>query len=289
MNASEAIIGLGSHAAQDLLDLSELDENSANMIGPEFTYFGVFLSALAYKEVVDPNLDVVVASLASLKSIHSQAGKSDAELFDMVAALSIAAYGDAMTSWPNKAGLPTAAITLCDLLARLLKNSAKVELTVMQKAKLRARVDDLFEAMEIAHIEMRNAGQSTGPISSNAATTKTTKRSPLDDIQAAKSALFTQFDEGDITTEEYHRDLNALNEKELAIHLEMARHIYATSNLWDKKFAIVVAIAFFVGFFVGPWLYPKIFGYRNAEECTLAAKHRYAVAACYDLYPSIQK
>ncbi|TLS19023.1 MAG: hypothetical protein FDZ72_06370 [Betaproteobacteria bacterium] len=69
----------------------------------------------------------------------------------------------------------------------------------------------------------------------------------------------------------------------------MATRIYATSNLWDKKFAVVVAIAFLLGFLIGPWLYPKLFGYSSAEECVLNTKHKHAVGACYDLYPSIRK
>lgn len=32
MKISEAIIGLGSHAAQELLELSELDESPTNMV-----------------------------------------------------------------------------------------------------------------------------------------------------------------------------------------------------------------------------------------------------------------
>lgn len=287
MNISEAIIGLGSHAAQELLELSELDESPTNMVGPEFTYLGIYLSALAYKEVNAPNLDAAAASLDSLKSIHVQAGKSDAKLLGAVAALSITAYGDAMPSWPKKGTLPTASITLCDLLAKLLKSSAKVDLNVTQKAKLRARIEDVFEAMKLAHTEMRNAESTPKTPSGGAA--KAVQNAPFDETQTNKSALLEQYEEGEITFEEYHRGLSAINEKELKAQLEMARHIYSTSNLWDKKFAIVAAVIFVVGFFAGAWLYPKIFGFSSAEECTLAAKHRYAVAACYELYPSIQK
>lgn len=46
--------------------------------------------------------------------------------------------------------------------------------------------------------------------------------------------------------------------------------------------------ALILGFFASPYLYPRIFGYKNAEECTLDAKTRWAVAVCFDLYPSIQ-
>lgn len=290
MDASEAILGIGSHVGLDLLKLSGLEEESSNKVGHEFTYLGVFLSALAYREVNDPSLNAGAASLASLKSLHSQAEKSDAELMNLIAGLSLNAYDQAANRWPNTNEERAAvATTLCDVLVQLLKNSANVDLTVLQKAKLRAKVTDLFEVLEMAHREMRNADQSGSESSSNTAAPKSPKRSPLDEIQSAKSALLSQFDDGEITTHEYHQGLDALNKRELAIHLEMAKTIYSTSNLWDKKFAIVVATAFLLGFLIGPWLYPKLFGYSNAEECVLNAKHRYAVGACYDLYPSIQK
>lgn len=290
MDASQAIIGLGSHVAQDLLKLSGLDENSP-MVGPEFTYLGVFLSALAYKEVNDPSLNAAVLGLESLRSLHAQAEDSDAKMLDVVAGLSLSAYDEIVTTWPSAGERESVAITLCDLFARLLNSSAKIELTVMQKAKLRAKVEGLFEVLEMTHREMRNPNQSAAPTPSDTTIPMPEKRflSPLDEIQIAKSALLSEFDEGDITAKEYLQRLEAMNKKELAIHLEMAKKIYATSNLWDKKFAIVVAIAFLLGFLIGPWLYPKLFGYSSAEECVLNTKHKFAVGACYDLYPSIQK
>lgn len=212
-------------------------------------------------------------------------------MLDVIAELSLAAYNEAVPTWPNTSERGSVAISLCDVLARLLKSSAKIELTVMQQAKLRAKVTDLFEVLEMAHRELRNADHSVAPTSLDATTPKPSKRvvSPIAEIQAAKSALLGQFDEGDITAKEFLQGLEALNQKELAAHLEMAKNIYATSNFWDKKFAIVVVIAFSLGFLIGPWLYPKLFGYHSAEECVLDAKHKYAVSVCYDLYPSIQK
>lgn len=289
MDSSEAILGLGSHAGRELVELSGLDEQSSNMVGPEFTYFGVFLSALAYKEVNDPNLNVEAASLASLKSLHSQVEKSNAELLDLVASLSFASYSEAVEAWPSSGERAVVAIKLCDLLARLLRSSAKIDLTVLQKTKLRARVEDLFDVLEIAHREMRNAFKSDGTPSSIKTMPKPADRSQIGNIQTAKSALFRQFDDGDITAEEYCQGLDALNQKELSVHLEVAKKIYAKSNLWDNRFAVIVVAAFLLGFLVGPFLYPILFGYKNAEECVLNAKHKYAVGACYDLYPSIQK
>jgi hypothetical protein len=290
MDASEAILGLGSHAAQDLLKLSGLDENSP-MVGPEFTYFGVFLSALAYKEANDPSLNAGAVGLESLRSLYAQAEDSDTKMLDVVAGLSLSTYDEAVPVWPSTSERENVAITLCSLLSKLLKSSAQIELSVIQKAKLRAKVEDLFEVLEIAHREVRTANQSVAPALSDITIPISTKHSssPIDEIQVAKSALFTQFDDGDITTKEYHEGLEELNQKELAIHLKMATRIYATSNLWDKKFAVVVAIAFLLGFLIGPWLYPKLFGYSSAEECVLNTKHKHAVGACYDLYPSIRK
>ena len=78
--------------------------------------------------------------------------------------------------------------------------------------------------------------------------------SPLEEIQASKSDLLNQFDEGDITGKEYQQGLEALNKRELAINLEIAKNIYANSNLWDKKFFVVVALTFLIGILIGTWL-----------------------------------
>jgi hypothetical protein len=50
-----------------------------------------------------------------------------------------------------------------------------------------------------------------------------------------------------------------------------------------------VLAVFLVGFFISPIVYPHIFGYASAERCALDAKNKWAVAACYRLYPSIQR
>lgn len=256
MEASEAIIGMGSQAALELLELSELDEKSSNMVGPEFTYLGVFLSALAYKEVNDLRMTAGVVGLNSLRLINNQAEESDIKMLNTIAGLSLAAYDEAITTWPRANERVTVAVTLCDLLARLLKSSAKIELTVMQKAKLRAKVADMFEVLELAHREMHNAGQSNDLMHSDAKNSKSANLfvSPLEEIQASKSDLLNQFDEGDITGKEYQQGLEAINKRELAINLEIAKNIYANSNLWDKKFFVVVALTFLIGILIGTWL-----------------------------------
>lgn len=55
----------------------------------------------------------------------------------------------------------------------------------------------------------------------------------------------------------------------------------------DHPFAAIVA-AFAAGFSVAHFLHPSLFGYPNAETCTLHAKNRWAVGACYDLYPTLK-
>lgn len=292
MDSYDAIVGLGSHAATDLLKLSGVEEDSSIMVGPEFTYFGVFLSALAYKKVNESSLNAGVAALNSLKSIHFQAGNLDGKKLDLIAGLSLAAYDEAVNVWPNTGERAATAITLCDVLARLLKNSAKIELNVSQKAKLRAKVMDLFEILEIAHAEVQNSEQTDNHKSSDMNFLSKPEKyvlSLIDEIERGKSALLTQFDDGDITVQEYHRGIEDLNKKELAIHLEVAKKKCADSSFSGKKVVVVMVFILLIGFLVGAWLYPKLFGYNSAEECVLNTKHKHAVGACYDLYPSIRK
>lgn len=46
--------------------------------------------------------------------------------------------------------------------------------------------------------------------------------------------------------------------------------------------------AFLLGFFISPYIYPRLFGYQNAEECAIHTHTRGAYTACYRLYPSVQ-
>ena len=54
----------------------------------------------------------------------------------------------------------------------------------------------------------------------------------------------------------------------------------------DYPFTAIVT-AFAAGFSVAHFFHPLLFGYPNAETCTLHAKNRWAVGACYDLYPTL--
>lgn len=54
----------------------------------------------------------------------------------------------------------------------------------------------------------------------------------------------------------------------------------------DHPLAVTLA-AFLGGYAAAYFLHASLFGYPNAETCTLHAKNRWAVGACYDLYPSV--
>lgn len=52
-----------------------------------------------------------------------------------------------------------------------------------------------------------------------------------------------------------------------------------------KYIFVVAAVAFLVGFFISPWLYPKLFGYRYAEDCAIVAPTEMGAKACLWRYP----
>ncbi|MFY9136816.1 hypothetical protein [Zwartia sp.] len=59
--------------------------------------------------------------------------------------------------------------------------------------------------------------------------------------------------------------------------------------LSNRKYWLSILIAFFIGFFVSPYIYPKLFGYSSAEECAIHAKTKWAIGFCFDLYPEVKK
>lgn len=78
--------------------------------------------------------------------------------------------------------------------------------------------------------------------------------------------------------------------------LEESRKVEGETLKQSKKTALnflrhplgtIAAIAFFAGFFVSPYLYPKIFGFSSAEECALGVSTRHQAQMCFSLYPSI--
>lgn len=291
MDAAQSIAALGAHAGADLLNTVGFDEDDDLVAGLEFTYLGIYISALAYGKVNDPNLDIGEACMAAVRSVTNKADGVDANMLNMLAYASLTAYEERLPEWPKKEDRSIVSFELCDLLVRLLKNSAPdVEITVNQKALLRPKIADAFEVLEVAHTEIRNElrlPHSAQP--RKVAVSSASKSTPLEQIETAKSELLDDFDNGHITTAEYGRGLNALWQQELSLHLEQLKQTQApaASPLLGKKVRIFVCAAFVLGFFISPWLYPKIFGYSSAEECTLNAKHRYAVDACHALYPSI--
>lgn len=300
MNHSEAIAGLGINAGLHLLDFLELDKTNDQMAGSEFTYIGLFLSAFCYKEKVNSAIDLMSLCLSSIESIHSKLNCSDAAKATVLAENALHGYCCAVHSWPSKEIREQVAIALCELLADRLQQFAGVNLTIFQKAKLRPKIAEQFEVLEIAYSEMRSRKLFEGCNPSNYATSEcktssVTRNSEvsnlcLAEIAKAKENLLADFDDGEITGLEYHRGLDNLIRQEIILHVAAAEIRVQKSSRWNmRNIVFALGAAFFLGFLIGPWLYPKIFGYSSAEECVLNTKHKYAVGACYDLYPSIQK
>jgi hypothetical protein len=113
----------------------------------------------------------------------------------------------------------------------------------------------------------------------------------LQKIAQEKKAVFELHDEGEITTLEYQNKLDALFQQERGVCMEIDRLRLATlqSAHSPKRLALYLFAAFLVGFFISPILYPKLFGYKSAQECALRNSNRVGLAMCYELYPSIEK
>lgn len=300
MNASEAIAGLGMSVGLNLLDTLHLDRKDDQIAGPEFTYIGLFLSGLGYKDKVDSAADLISSCLTSIEPVHSKLTGSDASIAAGLAESALRSYYTALPSWPSKEVRNHIAIGLCDLLADRLRQFANLDLSVFQKAKLRPKIAEQFEVLEIAYAEMFASNLFEGHQflnkitkeheASSAETPNFAARTSLAEIAKAKDKLLVDFDDGEITALEYHRGLDDLIKQEIAIHVEAAESRGQRDGRWNKRnmvFALVAGLL--LGLLIGPWLHPKIFGYSNAEECVLSTKHKYAVGACYDLYPSIRK
>ena len=55
-----------------------------------------------------------------------------------------------------------------------------------------------------------------------------------------------------------------------------------------QKYWLSVLAALVIGFFISPYVYPKLFGYNSAEECAIHAKTKWAIGFCFDLYPEMK-
>lgn len=112
-------------------------------------------------------------------------------------------------------------------------------------------------------------------------------RTKLNSIALAKDLVLQEFDDGEITVSEMLRSLEKLQREELNIALQRKRYLNIFDVAW--KIRLAAFAVFLLGFFISPFVYPKLFGYSSAEECELHATNRFAAGACYDLYPSIKK
>lgn len=114
-------------------------------------------------------------------------------------------------------------------------------------------------------------------------------RTAIDSTEKFKTKLLASFNEGEITATEYQSQLNELNNIQLSTRLA-AELSSATKDKKSRTYLILaLAVAFLSGFFFGNLTSKNFFGYANAEECAINAKHKYAATACYDLYPSVRK
>lgn len=107
------------------------------------------------------------------------------------------------------------------------------------------------------------------------------------EIAEAKSEAWLRWENGDTTTLEFRHELETLHTRELRAHVANADMQKRGSLL--RKPIIVVTAVFLLGTVFGRFVYPHIFGYQNAEECAIANSSRYAVAACYELYPRVNR
>lgn len=103
-----------------------------------------------------------------------------------------------------------------------------------------------------------------------------------------RKALAEQFDRGDIDGVHFAQGLSSLLQQERGAASEIDR-VALAGNLLNahtpRMLALYVAVAFLGGFFVSPWLYPRFFGYKTAEECMLQHSSNVGASACMQLYP----
>lgn len=108
-------------------------------------------------------------------------------------------------------------------------------------------------------------------------------------IAAEKTALCELWEMGEITATEFQEQVDDLTQQERGICLEVDRlRLLAVSPQVHvaKRLPVYLILAFLLGFIVSPALYPKLFGYKTAQECVLAhGGSGVVLKMCYDLYP----
>lgn len=107
------------------------------------------------------------------------------------------------------------------------------------------------------------------------------------EIARDKVRLLNEFDDGAITFREFFERLDEYQKQDVQLILERDRRLrHARHGLSVVQGTLLLALAA-VSFAFGPYAYAKLFDYANAEECVLKTPHRWAVGACYDLYPTM--
>lgn len=112
-------------------------------------------------------------------------------------------------------------------------------------------------------------------------------------IAAEKTALCELWEMGEITATEFQEQIDDLTQQERGICLEVDRRrlLAVTPQVHlSKLLPVFLILAFFLGFIVSPALYPKLFGYKTAQECVLAhGSSGVVLRMCYDLYPKAER
>ena len=112
-------------------------------------------------------------------------------------------------------------------------------------------------------------------------------------IAAEKTALCELWEMGEITATEFQEQIDDLAQQERGICMEVdRRRLLAVSPQVhvSKLLPVFLILAFLLGFIVSPALFPKLFGYKTAQECVLAhGSSRVALKMCYDLYSSSER
>lgn len=110
-------------------------------------------------------------------------------------------------------------------------------------------------------------------------------------LENSKVDLNRRFDDGDITTKEFLSELDSLMlqkadvlVKQMEVNRAMARAVVTRKKLVVVFFVILV-LGIFIGFSARPWFS----GFSTAEQCAIEAKTKAGVAACYSLYPSVDR
>jgi hypothetical protein len=108
-------------------------------------------------------------------------------------------------------------------------------------------------------------------------------------IADEKKTLWNLYDAGEVNTVTLQSGIDALYQREQEVHFSVLESKMLKSlrgsRMRPRIIAASIGAAFLVGFFVSPFLYPRLFGYRNAAECLLHNSNRYGAEACDDLYP----